>query len=42
VDLSDPGFLAVASSNWIGGASTMVATGYLENCSIMGCPAVQH
>jgi hypothetical protein len=42
VDASDPGFLAVASSNWANGSSAMVATGYLENCSISGCPAVQH
>jgi hypothetical protein len=42
VDASDPGFLAVASSNWSNGSSAMIATGYLENCSITGCPAVQH
>ncbi|HUB80877.1 MAG TPA: hypothetical protein VMB03_18855 [Bryobacteraceae bacterium] len=33
---------AVASSNWSNGNSEMVLSGYLENCSITGCPAVQH
>ena len=40
----DPGegVFAVASSTWSNGNSEMVMTGYLENCSITGCPAVQH
>jgi hypothetical protein len=33
---------AVASSNWSNGASTMILSGYLENCTITGCPPVQH
>jgi hypothetical protein len=36
------GVFAVASANWSNGASSMVMSGYLENCSITGCPAVQH
>ena len=40
----DPGegVFAVASANWSNGSTTMVLSGYLENCSITGCPAVQH
>lgn len=40
----DPGegAFAVASANWSNGASAMVMSGYLENCSVTGCPAVQH
>lgn len=41
-DASEGTPLAVASSGWItGGSSEMTLTGYLENCSITGCPAVQ-
>jgi hypothetical protein len=36
------GVFAVASANWSNGNSEMVMSGYLENCSITGCPAVQH
>ena len=36
------GVFAVASSTWSNGTSTMVLSGYLENCTITGCPAVQH
>lgn len=40
----DPGesFFAITSSVWSGGATEMTASGYLENCSITGCPPVQH
>lgn len=41
VDVGESAF-AVASSNWSNGNSEMVLSGYLENCSITGCPAVQH
>ena len=33
---------AVVSSSFSNGTSTMVLSGYLENCSITGCPAVVH
>lgn len=36
------GVFAVASANWSNGSSAMVVSGYMENCSITGCPAVQH
>ena len=41
---ADPGegVFAVASANWSNGSTSMVLSGYLENCSITGCPAVQH
>lgn len=40
----DPGegVFAVASAVWSNGNSEMILSGYLENCSITGCPAVQH
>lgn len=40
----DPGegFFAVASSTWSNGNAEMIVSGYLENCSITGCPTVQH
>jgi hypothetical protein len=39
---SGEGVFAVASAVWSNGNSEMVLSGYLENCSITGCPAVQH
>lgn len=39
---NNEGVFAVASSVWSNGTSTMVLSGYLENCTITGCPAVQH
>jgi hypothetical protein len=33
---------AVVSANWSNGANEVVLTGYLENCSITGCPAIVH
>jgi hypothetical protein len=39
---SGEGVFAVASANWSNGSTSMVLTGYLENCTITGCPAVQH
>ena len=39
---SGEGVFAVASANWSNGASSMVMSGYMENCSITGCPAIQH
>jgi len=39
---SGEGVFAVASANWSNGASSMVVSGYMENCSITGCPAVVH
>jgi hypothetical protein len=39
---SGEGVFAVASANWSNGSSSMVVSGYMENCSITGCPAVQH
>jgi hypothetical protein len=39
---STEGVFAVASANWSNGNSEMIASGYMENCSITGCPAVQH
>lgn len=32
---------AVVSATWIGAPASMTLTGYLENCSITGCPLVQ-
>jgi len=42
IDPSQGAPFAVVSSNWSNGASAMILTGYLENCSVTGCPAVQH
>ena len=36
------GVFAVASAVWSNGNSEMILSGYLENCSITGCPAVQN
>lgn len=33
---------AVTTSVWSNGNSEMILSGYLENCSITGCPAVQN
>ena len=41
VDQTDGGVFAVASANWSNGNSEMVLSGYLENCSVTGCPTVQ-
>jgi hypothetical protein len=42
IDQSQGAAFAVVSTTWSNGSSTMTLTGYLENCSITGCPAVQH
>jgi hypothetical protein len=41
VDASENIF-AVVSALWSNGNSEMILSGYVENCSITGCPAVQH
>ncbi|MBS1858525.1 MAG: hypothetical protein JST11_24365 [Acidobacteria bacterium] len=33
---------AVVSANWSNGNNTVILTGYLENCSISGCPPIAH
>ncbi len=35
-------FLAVVSTTWSNGAANVVLSGYLENCSVTGCPAIAH
>jgi hypothetical protein len=36
------GVFAVVSTTWSNGASAVVLSGYLENCSVTGCPAIAH
>ena len=42
VNGGDNGPFAVASANWSNGNNVMILTGYLENCSITGCPPIAH
>ena len=42
LDPSQGGLFAVVSANGSNGNNALTLTGYLENCSITGCPAVQH
>jgi len=40
-DRTENSLVGVVSANWSNGNNELVLTGYLENCSITGCPAIQ-